>query len=277
LKADNNKMADLNTFVMLTDDDIADLVDGTDAANTKKQIKFAVQRLETFSKFAGVDLNLIDDDAQLDKLLSRFYAGLRKNDGTLYTKKSMHAIRYGLHRHFLKKDVDITKVENFKESSRVYKSMMVKLKQAGKGCVQHKSPISEEDMAKIFASHLLDIATPEGLQNKVFFDVILYFANRGRENLRSMTACDFDVKVDEQNRRYIVRHDNLTKCRRGNDDETFSGHIYEIPGSSRCPVTSFLAFKDVLNPGKECMWQRPKPIAPTDGSPWYMNSPMGGR
>ena len=67
----------------------------------------------------------------------------------------------------------------------------------------------------------------------------------------------------------------LTKCRRENDDETFSGHMHEIPGSPRCPVTSFLAFKDVLNPEQECMWQRPKPKPPTDGAPWYNNAPLG--
>ena len=48
----------------------------------------------------------------------------------------------------------------------------------------------------------------------------------------------------------------------------------KIPGSSKCPVASFLALKAVLNPAQECMWQRPKPRAPSEG-PWYRNAPLG--
>ena len=162
----------------------------------------------------------------------------------------MHAIRYGIHRHFLSvKDWDITKNDTFKQSNKVYKAMMVKLKQEGKGFVQHEEPVSKDDMTKIFDS--LDLTTPIGLQNKVFIDIMIYFANRGRENLRDMKVSDFVLETDEQNLRYLVHRDTLTKSRRENEDERFSGHMYDIPGSSRCPVTSFLALKGVLNPGKE--------------------------
>ena len=93
---------------------------------------------------------------------------------------------------------------------------------------------------------------------------MLYFENRGRENLRAMTISDFVVEVYDQNLRYIVHRDTLTQSRRENEDEESSGYMYEIPGSSRCPVSSFLALKDVLNPTQKCMWQRPKSAAPVD-------------
>ena len=266
-----------NNFVLLNEDELAELIDSADSANTKKQIQYAVRRLEAFAKCAGTTLAAVEayDNAELDQFLSRYYGGLRKDTGALYTKKSMHAIRYGLHRHFqATRDIDICcKSDVFKSSNETYKAMLVKLKQNGKGVVKHKKAVSEEDMAKIFDS--LDITSPEGLQNKVFIDIMVYFANRGRENLRSMKVSDFDVEVDEQNLRYLVHCDTMTKSRRENEDEECSGYMYEIPGSSRCPVSSFLAFKEVVNPGQECMWQRPKPKAPVDGSPWYMNAPLG--
>ena len=119
------------------------------------------------------------------------------------------------------------------------------------------------------------MTTPQGLQDKVFIDIMLYFANRGRENLRDMCAEDFEVRQNENNLRYIVRRDTLTKSRREDVEEGCIGHMYGIPGSSRCPVTSFLSLMKVLNPAEKCIWQRPKDKAPTDGAPWYTNAPLG--
>ena len=67
------------------------------------------------------------------------------------------------------------------QSNKVIKAMLVKLKKEGKGVVKHRDPISKLDMTKILSC--LDLNTPQGLQDKVFIDIMLYFANRGRENL----------------------------------------------------------------------------------------------
>ena len=46
----------------------------------------------------------------------------------------------------------------------MFHAMLVKLKQAGKGSVTHKDPISKEDFLKIKSSSvlLLDVDTPAG-------------------------------------------------------------------------------------------------------------------
>ncbi len=265
------------SFVLVSDQELGDLIESADSVNTKKQIQYAVSRLEAYAVFTGTSLAAVEalPGDELDVFLSRFFAGLRKADGSLYTKKSMHGIKYGLHRHFKAvKDVDITKSDIFRRSHEAYKAMMVKLKKEGKGSVRHKDPVSKEDMAKIFGSESVDITTPLGLQNKVFLDIMIYFANRGRENLREMKVDDFVIQTDEQNLRYIAHRDTLTKARRENEDEGYSGFMYEIPGSPRCPVSSFLAYKAALNPALDLFWQRPKATAPAEG-PWYSNSPLG--
>ncbi|XP_034041783.1 uncharacterized protein KIAA1958-like [Thalassophryne amazonica] len=264
-------------FVFVTDEDLSELTDGANSSNTKKQIQYAISRLEAFAVFAGTSLAEVEalTDEELDTFLSRFFAGLRKADGSFYTKKSMHGIKYGLHRHFKAvRDVDITKPDTFHRSYETYKAMMCKLKQAGKGYIKHRSAITKEDMAKIFASDVLDISTPMGLQNKVFMDVMIYIANRGRENLRDMKIDDFVMQTSEKNLRYITHKNTLTKPRGQDEDEGFSGYMYEIPGSKRCPVSTFLLYKAVLNPALDCLWQRPKPTAPAEGS-WYCSSPLG--
>ena len=70
--------------------------------------------------------------------------------------------------------------------------------------------IREEDMSIIQDS--LDETDPLGLQYKVFWDFMLYFCNRGRENLREMTRDSFEMKVESRTgKRYITWKDTLTK------------------------------------------------------------------
>ena len=208
----NNK-----AFVVVTDDELAELINSKDSLNTKKQIHNAVGHLGSYAEFTGTTLEAVEamTNGELDTFLGPFYAGLRKADGNLCTKKTMHAIKYGPHRHFkCLKDIDITDSAQFPQSHEAYKAFMVKLKNQGKGAVCHKKAISKEDMAKIFESDVVDISTPTGLQNKVFMDIMIYFANRGRENLSDMKADDYILETNEQNLRYIIHRDMLTKCKR---------------------------------------------------------------
>ena len=122
-------------------------------------------------------------NAELDNLLGKFYAEARRQNGEFYAKKTLQSIRYGLQRHFdASRNVDIISNTEFKHSNVVFQSMLVKLKAGGKGKVTHKKPIHPNDLKTIMSSEALNQLSPRGLQNKVFVDYMLYFANRGREN-----------------------------------------------------------------------------------------------
>ena len=195
--------------------------------------------------------------------------------GSKYSKKSMQSIKFGLQRKFLNspKAVDIVHHPEYKNSGRVFKAVSSTLKKEGKGAVKPKEAISEQDMAKI--QHSLDLSTPQGLQDKVFFDIMLYFCNRGRENLRDMTVDSFE-EHDEGGRRFITLRDNLTKNNREDDAEKSQGGIMvEIPGNPRCPVKAFLEYKMKLNPACKWFWQRPKSLESDESEPWYCNAPLG--
>ena len=240
-------------FELLNDDELNKILDGADAASTKKTIKFGISKLESFAKVKKVNLQDITANvnrdtgagtAELDSLLSSFYACLRKDDGELYTKKSLQYIRYGVQRHFLDNyNIDITQKDRFPQSSKMYKAVLVKLKKEGLGSVKHKDAISVADMEKIQASNLLDCNTPAGLQNKVFVDLMTFFCNRGRENVRFLKPSDFTVATDEDGLRYVTKRDDLTKNRRENDDEAVGGRMYEIKDlnnvDEKCPVQTF--------------------------------------
>ena len=88
-------------FVFATNEDLSMLIDEADSVNTKKQkISYAINRMKMFASSAGVSSIEIMSEIELDGFLARFFAGLRKEDGSYYMKKSMYGIRYGLRRHF---------------------------------------------------------------------------------------------------------------------------------------------------------------------------------
>ena len=272
--------ADQPRFQLLDNQELQDLIDSADSKNTKNVVKYSMKIFEEYLRVINTDLDSVHtlSNVDLDELLQKFYVGARQQNGSLYSKKSMLSIRFGLQRHFLNfKNVDILNHSDFANSSRVFKCFSATLKQKGKGVVKHKEAITPEDMMTIQDS--FDLNDPQGLQDKVFIDVMLFFCNRGRENLREMTRDSFEIG-EENGKTYITLKDTLTKNNRENEFEKSQGGIMTETGGQRCPVASFQRYMDKLNPDCQWFWQKPKPKAKlhrseSDTSPWYCNAPLG--
>ena len=83
------------------------------------------------------------------------------------------------------------------------------LKKKGNAKVQHKPEIESEDLKKMYYSAAFDTTTPTGLQNKVWFKIMLYFCRRGRR--------ENPLKLNQaaNGRKYVHQvKDELTKNRR---------------------------------------------------------------
>ena len=244
-------------FVTINDDDLEALLDTTSSNNSKKSMQYSVRILNDFCKERSLNLEAISK-GELNLLLKNFYASVRTQKNELYSKKSMILIRYGIMKHFKKCcKFDIINDAEFKEANKVFSAMLVQAKKVGKGDVQHKNPLSKEDLRQLYSS--FDLETPKGLQDKVFVDFMLYFCNRGRENIRELTPSDFIVDRKEQ---YIEMKDRTTKNHRGDIQDTQKsqgGRIYKSENNVLCPYTSFLKYLSVLNPECEAFFQRPNP------------------
>ena len=80
------------------------------------------------------------------------------------------------------------------------------------GCYPHKPPICKEGLKKLYESTAFGLNDPEKLQNKVFFEVMLYFCRPGRQNLRQLKKTDFSFNTDSTGARYVCKStDELTK------------------------------------------------------------------
>ena len=268
-------MASESRFENVESADLLQLLENKDSKSTKSVIKGSVKILEAFCTEKRIPNLSQLCNAELDETLQLFYAGARTKTKDFYSKKSLVSIRYGLQKHFEKeRKIDIVNGDEFKSSNKIFSAMLVKLKKEGKGSVTHKNPLTKEDLVKLYSS--FDVGTPKGLQDKVFVDFMLYFCNRGRENLRELKKSDF---ILHENQQFIELKDRLTKNHQGglHDGASQGGRIYKTTlGEGVCPFTSFMKYLAKLNPQCESFFQRPKAARSLDNPDiWYDNMVIG--
>ena len=98
-------------------------------------------------------------------------------------------------------------------------------------------------------SGLFNLSSPETLQNKVFFEVMLYFCRRSRQNLRVKKQI-FQSEIDPSCTKYVSKvNDELTKNRR-ETDEAQETQVTFATASPFCPVLSFEKYISHLNSTK---------------------------
>ena len=85
---------------------------------------------------------------------------------------------------------------------------------AGQGLIsftKHKRPISSEDLEVLYAANQLGLNPPEIFANSSWFNSILYFGKRGRENQREMKPGDLQLKSTTSQLKYFILSERTTK------------------------------------------------------------------
>jgi len=269
-----------NRFASLSDEDLQHLITNRLSNRSKNSIKTAVNLFSEYTRSRNSSLADIEQlsVSDLDQFLSRYFAEMRKRDGSLYSRNSVLASRYGLQQHFKKvRGFDIICDKEFKSLHEMFSAVLVHLKSEGKGIVQHKQSLSAQDFTKLYSSSVLNTDTPDGLQNKVFVDIMVHLCNRGQENLREMKPSDFTTVSDTSGSRYVRMRDFLTKNHRGDAAEGPSqqGRMYENPGYTQCPVMAYEKYVSLLNRDCTAFWQKPNPRFDSNQTYWYCNAPLG--
>lgn len=215
--------------------------------NTVKQTKWAVNCLQDWCAAQGVAVDFKTvSKARVNAVLGDFYATVRNGKGELYSLSSFVGIRAGLNRHFndppLCRSWCIFKEASFKTSNKVFAGVVKTLRKKGLDTPVHHASISRDDLEAI--RKVLDPNTPEGLVNKVWFDVQLHLGRRGNEGHRQLKPTSFTVKRDE---RRGVRYATLVLNEHTNHhhDDSRAGTtertpwvMLEQPDDPLCPVSS---------------------------------------
>ena len=130
------------------------------------------------------------DNEKLNRLLEIFYAEAKNKEGKTYSKSTLISIRAGINRHIrnppFKRNVFIMNSPEFTTSNRMLFAVIKNLKENGLDFTTHFPPISKADLEILQDSSSFNLTNPKQLQQKVFFDIMINFARRGQENLRSL-------------------------------------------------------------------------------------------
>uniref|UniRef100_A0A1I8J247 Reverse transcriptase domain-containing protein n=1 Tax=Macrostomum lignano TaxID=282301 RepID=A0A1I8J247_9PLAT len=111
-----------------------------------------------------------------------------------------------------------------------------------RGRIRHYDAIESEDLMKL-ASYF-DRSTPARLQEDVYFNIIFYYGNRGREWLRGLTANSFSKTVLANGMTAIKLQSSTSKNVKGSVDirdcdDNKEALMVAKPGSKCCPVAAF--------------------------------------
>ena len=128
-------------FALLSDEDFQDLLNNRLSKNSTSTIQTAVNLLSEYARSRSSSLADVEQlpVADLDRYLSRYFAEIRMKDGSMFSRNSVLANRYGLQQHIKKiRGFDIVCDSQFKLFQEMLSAVLVNQKAAGKGVVQHK-------------------------------------------------------------------------------------------------------------------------------------------
>ena len=275
--AGNNSFDNNSRFVTFDDSVLEELVKPTTSKNTKHATKTSVTLLKKFCAAMDSSIDDLGEVKDLDTVLVKFYAGVRKPNGERYKVNSLRSHRFSLQRYFLEtRNINIIEDNGFKRCNAVFTNILKETRQAGKGDTDHYPEIEPEDLKLLYNS--FNQNCPTGLQEKVWFDIMFHLIRRGRENLRVMAKDSFAIGKDATGKRFVYQKKSENDKNHSYSDDSFAttgeGRIYETGGVS-CPVRTYSKYMSLLHPMQPALWQRPRDaILPMD-TIWYCSAPLG--
>ena len=108
----------------------------------------------------------------------------------------MKAIRAGLDRYLNKENTNFSIItdRDFKPANEALNAHLVELAREGKiSSTKHKPALIPQDVEILYEKKQLGLETPESLFQTAWFNIMLHFGKRGRENMREMTAEDIQI------------------------------------------------------------------------------------
>ncbi|XP_039916888.1 activating transcription factor 7-interacting protein 1 isoform X1 [Hirundo rustica] len=255
--------------------------DAKSIKNTYKQTGWAANLLKQWLAKNGKDPSFeLVPVSELNDILREFYYTIRNHDGNTYSVASYKSMRAGLNRHLkmppYNRQICLMKDKEFASANMVFVSVLKMLRMQGKDETHHHPPIAAEDLHKIKQSGVLGLHSPLALVNKVWFDLQLHFAKRGREILRDLAPDAFVVEKDKNGRRYAMfRYPGKGK---NGEDPHKMGKMYDMPGDPNCPVFSLELYLSKLPPEPPAFYLHPLKLTSEqmqEQPVWYKREPMG--
>ena len=232
-----------------------------------------------FLKENNLNYNLKNmQNEQLNNYLRFFYSKLRTKSGDLYSTSSLLSIRCSLNRYFnsnvLKKNINICHDNDFISSNKMLKSMIAMYLKQGKPTKAYL-PLEITDLEKISAYFKRN--NPTCLQDEIIFNILFYFGQRGRENLKCLKKEDLVIKtVDDKCWIEIGRRLESKNVNYNNYTEIKQAMMFEDKENlERCPVAAYKFYLSKLPQNSNELF--PKPLQNFYHDNWYSGKCVRGK
>lgn len=202
-----------------------------------------------------------------------------------YSKSTMIGVRAGINRHLRNpphaQNICLMSDSSFANSNRMFAAVMKKAKEEGCDKSKHTPNIRDLDLEKIRAMDAFDLDHQKQLQEKVWFDIQLHFARRGRENSRTLKASSFAFKHDDTGLEFVeLEHSECTKNHPGKTTDTnqhTKARMY-ANGLPNCPLMSLRLYLERRNKTNDVFFQKARSgnrFKPCNETVWYTTVPLG--
>ena len=206
-------------FPNLTENDIEEIKNSNVKANTERSTKTWMNVWLKWCSARGISQPIeYFPCQQLDNLLSKFYAEVKKVNGADYEPESLRVMQAAIDRYLREKDYgeSIISSRQFCQSIKTLNAKAASLRQQGMGKRPHKAEAlnkSEEEL--LWENGSLGDHSPVALTNANFKCLSEQMGLRGRQDHYDAYVEDFILRKHDDGSESIVFNENPTKTRSG--------------------------------------------------------------
>ncbi|XP_078361481.1 uncharacterized protein KIAA1958-like [Oculina patagonica] len=284
----NSHHSEIECEVINDSQELEDFISAQRSSNTVKKTKSDMRALQRFCSSINETRELEKmTSSELDKLLSKFFKDVRKENGAEYEPSSLTSFQRSFQRYFTEKKLpfNIFEDETFSRCRQVLAAKRKSLVQSGR-CNKPNAAreLTVEEQDKLFESGQFGDHDPLVLQRTLWWFLSLHFGFRARDESRKLCWGDVLLQKDAETGRELLvwRTERGSKTRQGNTENghkrPFSPKLFAT-GDSRCPVKFYKAFanhrpEDMKKP-EDPFYLAVKHKRKSDDNIWYLRTPLG--
>ena len=206
-------------FPEISCEEIDKLAEKAANKNTVETTKASMNVWKSWAESKGLNDDIVKYKAkELDECLSRFFAEIRKSDGSDYEPDSLRVMLAAIDRHLKQNDskISIAKHREFVKCRQVLegKARALREKDHGKRPNATKS-LTVQDEEQLWKNRVLGEQNPKSLLYTLWYLLTLHFGLRGCQEHHEMFVEDFNLNKDDEGTEYVTFEENPTKTRQG--------------------------------------------------------------
>ncbi|XP_066910901.1 uncharacterized protein KIAA1958-like [Clytia hemisphaerica] len=232
----------MDRFGSCDENEIQEFIAKSKNSNTTKSTSLCKRTFDTWADQRQQPKDIENlDPTELDQMLQRFFAEVKKQNGKDYEPGSLASLQSGIDRYLKEKhyNYSIIKDREFTSSRAVLEGKARFLREQGMGKRPNKAiSLTRAEEETLWECGQFGIENAFSLINTIWWQFTMHFGLRGRQEHHIMKVEDFTWKVDEEGNEFLTFAESFSKTRQNGLREIHRSVQPKMfaNGSSRCPV-----------------------------------------